>query len=63
MTFPDLELGIFLSSKLVFSLHERLRKGGRGSAQNFQIDPAYELAKFLYTGRCGAEESFKFAPP
>jgi hypothetical protein len=50
--YPDLELGIFMSSKLVFSLHERLRKGGRTttSGPNFHIDAAYEFSKFLYTG-------------
>jgi hypothetical protein len=49
MSYPDLELGIFLSRKLVFSLHERLGKGG-AVTNNFHIDPAYEFAKYLHTG-------------
>jgi hypothetical protein len=52
VSYPDLEAGIFLSRKLVFSLHERLTKGEAAASHSFNIDPSYEFAKFLRTG-CG----------
>jgi hypothetical protein len=52
VSYPDLEAGIFLSRKLVFSLHERLTKNEAAPSHSFNIDPSYEFAKFLRTG-CG----------
>lgn len=55
--FPDLESGIFLSRNLVLSLWVELESSSSGFPdgfpKDFNIDPAYEFAKFLY--KDGAE--------
>ena len=54
LDYPDTESGIFLSRKLVLDLEADLQKLDRGDKSlkslypsDFNIDPAYEFAKFL----------------
>ena len=49
MLYPDLEAGIFLSRKLVLDLWRPLRdtESNANFPSSFNIDPAYEFAKFL----------------
>merc|ERR1719348_468646 len=58
VVYPDLESGIFLSRKLVLDLSEELEFSIDGAPKifpsDFNIDPSYEFAKFLYKG--GSEE-------
>jgi len=48
MLYPDLEAGIFLSRKLLLTLKESLSTPSPLFPQDFNIDPAYEFAKYLY---------------
>lgn len=51
LLYPDLESGIFLSKKLITDLWTQLSENPdqfpEGFPQDFNIDPAYEFAKFL----------------
>jgi len=66
VVYPDLESGIFLSRKLVRHLDEELKmlekewKAGNKDDQfprDFNIDPSYEFAKFLYKPGYDGRES------
>jgi len=53
VVYPDLESGIFLSRKLVLDLWEKLQDEENLSTnklfpKDFNIDPSYEFAKFVY---------------
>jgi len=56
LAFPDPEAGIFLSRKLVMELHEELQAldslpvSQKLFPGDFNIDSAYEFARFLYKG-------------
>ena len=56
LVYPDLEAGIFLSRKLVSNLwkdeNEMLKN--KNFPTDFNIDPAYEFAKFVYNDGEGA---------
>lgn len=50
LLYPDTESGIFLSRKLVLELDQELKNKEHGEffPKDFNIDPAYEFAKYLY---------------
>jgi len=57
VVYPDLESGIFLSRKLVLDLWEKLQGeemfANKLFPRDFNIDPSYEFAKYLYAGGDG----------
>merc|ERR1712013_506069 len=62
LDYPDLEAGFFLSRKLVLDLEADLEKIADGDKElkslfpsDFNIDPAYEFAKFLNKEGKGVE--------
>lgn len=52
VVYPDLESGVFLSRKLVLDLWEKVDSADISSnklfPRDFNIDPSYEFAKFVY---------------
>ena len=64
LLYPDLEAGIFLSRKLVYNLWQNgepvLQQ--KNFPNDFNIDPSYEFAKFVYndgSGKICNEDSLK----
>jgi len=56
VAFPDLESGIFLSRKLVLDLWDKLsdeETSNKLFPRDFNIDPSYEFAKYLYDEGAG----------
>jgi len=62
LAYPDTEAGVFLSRKLVLDLHTQLENLEEGEEEvrqlfpsDFNIDPAYEFARFLFREGRGVE--------
>lgn len=55
VVYPDTESGVFLSRKLVLELERELgeEEGQELFPKDFNIDPAYEFAKYLYRSGLG----------